>query len=126
VQVPDYHSKEGALKEKGADSIIFYCVNDGAVMDGWAKASDLKEDSILCFLGDPRLELTEKLGLVLNHPYPMSLLGTARCKRFSMLIVDGVIRSLHVAESEDDPAGDDHPEVSLVEQMLLDFDNLNN
>jgi len=69
----------------------------------------------LCFFGDPGLELTLKFGLVLDHPYQMSLLGTARCKRFSMLIVDGVIKSLHAADSEDDSTGDNHPEVSLVE-----------
>lgn len=97
-----------------------YAVNDGAVMDGWSKAQGV-EDSIMTFVGDPRSELTKALGLVLDHPGPMSVLGNPRCKRFSMLIDNGVIKSINVASSEDDPAGDNDPSVSLVDKMLKDL-----
>jgi 2-Cys peroxiredoxin 5 len=76
--------------------------------------------SIIQFFGDTRSELTEALGLVLDHPGPMSVLGNPRCKRFSMLIDDGVIKTINVAEKDDDPAGDDYPGVTLVEKMLED------
>jgi len=72
-------------------------------------------------MGDPASELTEALGLVLDHPGPMSCLGNPRCKRFSMLIDDGVIKTINVAASEDDPAGDDKPTITLVEKMLMDL-----
>lgn len=111
---------EDELKEKGISDVIVYCVNDGAVMTAWAADQGI-EDSIITFLGDPRSELTEALGLVLDHPGPMSVLGTKRCKRFSMFIDDGIIKTINVAAAEDDPAGDDNPTVSLVEKMLEDL-----
>lgn len=76
---------------------------------------------MVTLLGDTRSELTEALGLVLDHPGPMSVLGTPRCKRFSMLLDDGTIKSINVAATEDDPAGDDNPKISLVEKMLMDL-----
>lgn len=90
-------------------------------MKGWA-ADQGVEGSIITFLGDPRSELTGALGLVLDHPGPMSVLGNPRCKRFSMFINDGVIASINVAAAEDDPAGDSNPTVSLAEKMLADID----
>jgi peroxiredoxin 5 len=81
------------------------------------------EGSIITFLGDPRSELAKALGLVLNHPGPLSVLGNPRCKRFSMFINDGVIRSINVAAAEGDPAGDENPTVSLVDKMLEDLDH---
>jgi len=77
---------------------------------------------MITFLGDPRSEVTEALGLVLDHPGPMSVLGNPRCKRFSMLIEDGIIKTINVAEKPDDPAGDAHPSVSLVEKMIEDLE----
>jgi len=95
-------------------------VNDGAVMTGWEEDQGTK-GSIITMLGDPRSELTNALGLVLDHPGPMSVLGTPRCKRFSMLIDDGIIKSIHVAATEDDPAGDDNPEATFAENILKDL-----
>mmetsp|Transcript_10171 Transcript_10171/g.22918 ORF Transcript_10171/g.22918 Transcript_10171/m.22918 type:complete len:90 (-) Transcript_10171:28-297(-) len=89
-------------------------------MTGWAKDQGV-EGSMITFLGDPRSELTKALGLVLDHPGPMSVLGNTRCKRFSMLIDDAVIKTINVAAAENDPAGDDDPSVSLVEKMLSDL-----
>merc|ERR1719314_2750 len=79
------------------------------------------KSGVITMYGDPRSELTEALGLVLDHPGPMSVLGNPRCKRFSMLIDDGVIKSLNVAEGPDDPAGDNAPQVSMVDKMLQDL-----
>jgi len=89
-------------------------------MTAWAKDQGV-DGSIISLLGDPRSELTKALDLVLDHPGPMSVLGNTRCKRFSMLIDDGVIKTMNVAASDDDPAGDNNPTVSLVEKMLADL-----
>mmetsp|Transcript_23556 Transcript_23556/g.42523 ORF Transcript_23556/g.42523 Transcript_23556/m.42523 type:complete len:91 (-) Transcript_23556:80-352(-) len=89
-------------------------------MTAWGKDQGI-DGTIIKFLGDPRSELTKALDLVLDHPGPMSVLGNTRCKRFSMLIDDGIIKSINVAASEDDPAGDDNPTVSLVGKMLEDL-----
>jgi len=103
--------------------VICYCVNDGAVMTAWAEELGVA-GSIISVLGDPCSEVTEALGLVLNHKGPMGVLGNPRCKRFSMLIDDGIIKSINVAASKDDPAGDDKPDVSLAEKMLEDLDRV--
>jgi len=111
---------EDELKAKGISDVLVYCVNDGAVMKAWASDQGV-EDSYITMLGDPRSELTKALDLVLDHPGPMSVLGNPRCKRFSMLIDDGIIKTVNVAASEDDPAGDDKPDVTLAEKMLKDL-----
>jgi len=113
-------AKQAELKAKGISDVITYCVNDGAVMKAWA-ADQKVEDSMITMLGDPSSEVTKALGLVLDHPGPMSVLGNDRCKRFSMFIDDGIIKNINVAEAEDDPAGDANPSATLVEQMLLDI-----
>lgn len=118
--MPGYLAKEAELRAKGVSAVLMYCVNDGAVMSGWAKAQGI-EGSIVTFLGDPRSELTEALGVVLDHPGPMSVLGNPRCKRFSMLIDHGVIRTINISAAQSDPAGDGDPSASLVEKMLLDL-----
>jgi 2-Cys peroxiredoxin 5 len=74
---------QDALKAKGIDEVLVYCVNDGAVMSGWAKDQGV-EGTMITFLGDTRSELTRALGMVLDDPGPMGVLGNPRCKRFCM------------------------------------------
>jgi len=100
--------------------VLVYAVNDGAVMDAWADSQETK-GTMLTLLGDPRSELTKALGLVLDHPGPMSVLGNHRCKRFSLLVDNCVVKVVNVAASDDDPAGDNKPEVSMVDKMLEDL-----
>ena len=101
--------------------MLVYCVNDGAVMSAWGDAMGI-EGSMITFLADTRSELTQALGVVLDHPGPMSVLGNPRCKRFAMYLVDGVIKYVAVAErgpkGEEDPAGDDFPESTLAPAMI--------
>jgi len=99
--------------------VAVYCVNDGAVMKGWA-ADQKTEGSFLELYGDPRSEVTRALGVVLDHAGPMSVLGNPRCKRFSMLVQDGEVKAVNIAAAEDDPAGDNRPEVSMAEKMVED------
>lgn len=89
-------------------------------MKAWAKDQNV-EGSIVQLLADTRSELTRALDLVLDHPGPMSVLGNPRCKRFSALIKNGEVKAVNVAASEDDPAGDDKPEASMVDKMLEDL-----
>ena len=97
-----------------------YCVNDGAVMDAWAEDQgvDQTDAGLLTMMGDPSGTLTRSLGMVLNHPGPMSKLGYERCKRFALYVVNGVIKVVRVAEADDDPAGDDRPDVTLAPAMI--------
>ena len=94
-----------------------YCVNDGAVMDAWAKDQNVA-GSMVTFLADTRCELSEALDVVMTHPGPMGVLGNARCKRFAFYADDGVIKHFAVSEGPDDPAGDSDPSASCVDAML--------
>jgi len=103
--------------------VIIFAVNDGAVMEAWAKDQGT-EGSMLRLLGDTRSELTKALGTTLDHPGPMAVLGNPRCKRLSMLVQDCVVKTLNIAEAEDDPAGDDKPDISMAPKMLEDLAKL--
>jgi len=100
--------------------VLIYSVNDGAVMEAWAQSQRV-QGSMVTMAGDVTGEFTGKLGLVLDDPGVMKVLGNARCKRFSMLVEDGVVKSVNVAAFDGDPAGDAAPEVSMVDKMLEDI-----
>ena len=99
-----------------------YCVNDGAVMKAWAKALQI-EGSFLKFFGDPYSDLTRSLDMVLDHPGPRGVGLINRCKRFVMLFHKGVAKFVAVAETDDDPAGDAHPDKTLAEAVLKFIDD---
>lgn len=86
-------------------------MNDGAVMDGWAKDQKV-EGSMVTFLADTRSELTKALDLVLDAEGAMEVLGNPRCKRFAMVVDDGKIKAISVAE------GDVPDEATFAEAML--------
>jgi len=108
------------LKNLGVDHVAVYAVNDGAVMEAWAKDQGTR-GSLIELYGDPRSEVTKALDLILDHPGPMSVLGNPRCKRFSILTQNCKVKALNVAAADDDPAGDDRPEVSMVDKMIEDL-----
>mmetsp|Transcript_20725 Transcript_20725/g.33540 ORF Transcript_20725/g.33540 Transcript_20725/m.33540 type:complete len:97 (+) Transcript_20725:358-648(+) len=89
-------------------------------MKAWAE--DQKTvGSLINLYADTSSVLTKALDVTLDHPGPRRKLGNPRCKRFSMLVKDCVVKTFNLASAEDDPAGDDHPDVSLVEKMLEDL-----
>jgi 2-Cys peroxiredoxin 5 len=119
--VPGYLKKSSELKGKGVDAVIIFCVNDGAVMQAWEKDQKVPADDLVKFYADPSSDLTQKLGLVLDHEGPMGVLGNKRCKRFSALIEDGVFKKVFISAKDNDPAGDDDPSLSCVENMLTNL-----
>jgi peroxiredoxin len=123
TQVPGYLAKQDELKAKGVTDVIMFCVNDAAVMGAWAAEFSLA-GSIVKFMSDTSGSLTKALGMVLNDKKPLAMLGNLRCKRFSMLIESGVIKSINVAASKEDPAGDTKPDVANVEKILEDCDKV--
>lgn len=121
MQIPGYLEQQGALKARGIDEVMVFCVNDGAVMTAWQKDQGADE-SLLTFYGDPSGKFTKAVGMTLNHPGPMAVLGYERSKRFAAYVVDGVVKAVEVSEKPDDPAGDAFPESSCVENMLKHID----
>jgi peroxiredoxin len=89
--VPSYMSNRDKLKAKGVDEIWCFAVNDAFVMDAWAR--DQKAYGKIRFMADGSAEYTKKLGLDLD--LNARGLGT-RCQRFSMVVDDGVVKSLNV------------------------------
>mmetsp|Transcript_12477 Transcript_12477/g.22120 ORF Transcript_12477/g.22120 Transcript_12477/m.22120 type:complete len:114 (+) Transcript_12477:341-682(+) len=67
---------------------------------------------------DPNAFLTKALDMTITHEGPTAKLGPNRCKRFAALYEDGVLKALEISASEDDPAGDDDPSASCVDNML--------
>ena len=90
--LPGYLEAHDALKAKGVDEIICVSVNDGYVMAAWGQ--DQKVNGRIRMLGDGEGELAKKLGLEAD----MKGMGL-RCRRFSMLSVDGIVKSINVEES---------------------------
>lgn len=95
AHLPGFVQHAGDLKAKGVDAIVCTAVNDVFVMNAWGKdhgAGDAVTmvadgDAALCKATGLELDLTGKgLGL--------------RNQRFSMLVEDGVVKSLDV-----DPPG---------------------
>jgi len=119
VQVPGYLSKQAELKAKGIAEVIVYCVNDGAVMQAWAKDQGV-EGSIIRFLADTRCQFTRKIGMSMLHPGPKGALGNIRCKRFVLVVDDGEVKNVEVSEGPDDPAGDNEPEGPITAKTRVE------
>lgn len=89
--VPSYVQNLDSLKRKGIDDIICISVNDAFVMGAWAR--DQKASGKIRFLGDGSAAYTKALGLELD--LNARGMGT-RMQRFSMLVDDGVVKTLNV------------------------------
>lgn len=87
-------------------------------MDAWAADQGIGTSSIIKLMGDPYGELTEKLDMELTHSGPKSVGLINRCKRFALYMEDGSVKIAKVAEAEDDPAGDERPDITLAESMI--------
>lgn len=118
VQIPGYIEQQDALKSAGVDEVIVYCVNDGAVMSAWATDQGVEDGGLLSFMADPYSIVTGALDMSLTHTGPQSVGLINRCKRFALYIVDGEVKAVRLSEKEDDPAGDDFPELTLAGAML--------
>jgi peroxiredoxin len=105
------------LKKLGIDSVVVYSVNDAAVMQAWAKDQKVGLGLIKLY-GDPAGELTKALDMEMNHPGPEGKGLFGRCKRHALYVENGVIKAVHISESEDDPAGDADPSNTLADAMM--------
>jgi peroxiredoxin len=97
------------------DLVIAMAVNDAAVMRAWCMDQKCT-GSMIRFMGDVRCEVTKALGLEF-HAVPPKF-GYMRCKRFAMVINDGVVVGTNVCAADDDPPGDSVPEKSFVEEVM--------
>ena len=107
--VPGYVAHFSALKARGVDEVWCVSVNDAFVMGAWGR--DQKTLGKVRMMGDGSALWTRALGLELDLiPKGMGI----RSQRYSMLLEDGVVKSLHVE-------GPGKFEVSDAETMLKEL-----
>ncbi|MFN3889164.1 MAG: peroxiredoxin [Beijerinckiaceae bacterium] len=91
--VPGFRDNYDALKAKGVDVIACTAVNDAFVMGAWQKAQNC--EGKIEFLGDGSAKFAKSIGLELD----LTERGMGvRSRRYSMLVEDGVVKTLNVEE----------------------------
>ena len=89
--VPGYVEQADALKAAGVDEIWCVSVNDAFVMGAWGR--DQKTAGKVRMMADGSADFTKATGLTLD----LTARGMGlRSNRYSMLVVDGVVKSLNV------------------------------
>ena len=88
--VPSYLQHFDALKAKGVDEIWCVSVNDAFVMGAWGR--DQKSGGKVRMMADGSAEFARATGLLLD----LTARGMGvRSDRYSMLVVDGVVKQLN-------------------------------
>jgi peroxiredoxin len=89
--VPSYLANYDALKKAGVDDILCMAVNDAFVMGAWAR--DQHANGKVRMMADGSADYAKKLGLELD----LTARGMGvRCQRFSMLVDNGIVKTLNV------------------------------
>ncbi|XP_067831753.1 peroxiredoxin-5, mitochondrial [Heptranchias perlo] len=92
--LPSFIKKYDELTKKGIEIIACIAVNDAFVMKAWGK--DQKAEGKVRMLADPSGNFARAVDLVLDKEQLVAALGNKRCKRFAMVIEDGVVKKLNV------------------------------
>lgn len=91
--LPGYVERATELRAKGVDEIACVSVNDPFVLEAWSR--DLGAAGSVSMLSDSDAALARAMGLDVD----LSAAGLGvRCKRYSALVDDGVVRELNVEE----------------------------
>ena len=89
--VPGYVEQAEALKAAGVDEIWCVSVNDAFVMGAWGR--EQKTGGKVRMMADGSADFTKATGLTLD----LGARGMGlRSQRYSMLVVDGVVKSLNI------------------------------
>jgi glutaredoxin/glutathione-dependent peroxiredoxin len=91
--MPGYVQNYAELKKKGFDTVACTSTNDIFVLTQWSK--DSNADGKILMLADGSADFAKKVGLEVD----LTARGMGvRSKRYSMIIEDGVVKSLNVEE----------------------------
>lgn len=93
--LPGFVSRADEIKAKGVDDIVCLSVNDPFVMQAWG--NEQGAEGKVTMLPDWNGRFTDAMGL--TQDISVAGLGV-RGKRFSMLVEDGVVKSLNVEEGK--------------------------
>jgi 2-Cys peroxiredoxin 5 len=91
THVPGYLQNLDALKAKGVDLVACVAVNDPFVMKAWG--DNQGATGKIRMLADTCGDFTKAAGLELDLA---AVLGNVRCKRFAMVVEDGVVTGMEV------------------------------
>jgi len=94
LHMPSFVNNAAAIKAKGVDTIAVTAVNDVFVLDAWKKATNA--DGKIDFLADGNGEFAKAVGM--DFDGAGAGLGV-RSKRYSMLVEDGVVKSLNLEDA---------------------------
>ena len=90
--LPGYLENYDALKSKGVDEIICFSTNDIFVNSAWIQSLGAAEKVIM--LSDSKAEFSKALGTDYSDPFGTSI----KTQRFSMYLVDTVIKELFIEQ----------------------------
>ncbi|XP_003798815.1 peroxiredoxin-5, mitochondrial isoform X1 [Otolemur garnettii] len=93
THLPGFVEQAEALKAKGVQVVACLSVNDVFVAAEWGRAH--KAEGKVRLLADPTGAFGKETDLLLDDSL-VSLFGNRRLKRFSMVIEDGVVKTLNV------------------------------
>ena len=92
--VPGFVARVDELKGKGIDAVACTAINDVFVMDHFGK--DTGADGKIAMLADGNGDFAKAIGLEID----LTKFGLGvRSKRYSMLVEDGVVKSLNIDEA---------------------------
>merc|ERR1711970_513537 len=92
THLPGYVEGAQDLKDgKGVEEIVCVAVNDPFVMGAWGKQHGA--EGKVRMLADTCADLTKALGMELDLS---AVLGSVRCKRFSMMVEDGAVTQINM------------------------------
>lgn len=112
THVPGFESKYDEMKALGVDEVVCLSVNDAFVMFQWKK--HLGADKVF-MLPDGNGDFTREMGMLVKK----NNVGFGdRSWRYSMHVIDGVIKKMFVEEGKTDNYGPDPFEVSDADTML--------
>ena len=111
--VPGYVEKAAALKAAGVDEIWCVSVNDAFVMGAWGR--DQKTGGKVRMMADGSADFAKATGLTLD----LSARGMGlRSNRYSMLVVDGVVKSVNVEAAGKFEVSDADTMLRQAEELL--------
>ena len=94
AHMPGFVDRVGELKSKGVDTVACTAVNDVFVMDHFGK--DTGASGKISMLADGNGDFAKAIGLDID----LTKFGLGvRSKRYSMLVEDGVVKSLNIDEA---------------------------